>query len=458
MNAVVQALTECLGESEIIMGDKLQERATSYWNPAPTQALMLLRPRTTEEVSEILKICHAHDQSVVVQGGLTGMVEGQVATGQDVIISLERMNAIEAIDPIGGTATVQSGVVLQTFQEKLEEDDLLFPLDLGARGSCTIGGNIATNAGGINVLRYGMMRDLVLGLEAVMADGTIISSMNRMLKNNAGYDLKQLFIGTEGTLGVVTKAVVKVFPQPRSRDSAMVAMESFDQLTGFLNMLRVELASELSAFEVMWGNYFHAVTAPGWHRAPMSRDYPYYVMLETEGTQPEVDEAKFNRVMEEAFEAGLIVDAVIPKSESERRALWDIRENFEALLERPPFYLYDVSLTIPDMQTYVDRLTENLKARWPNSECIVLGHIADGNLHLFVRPGEQGDWHYDCDSIVYPLLQEFGGSVSAEHGIGIEKLDWLGYSRTEAEIALMKQLKQSLDPKGILNNGRVVRA
>ena len=192
MTDIITALEKCLGEQQVIHGTDLTNRATSYWRPEPTQTLALLRPRNTNEVSQILKLCHAHNQPVVVQGGLTGCVDGAISTDKELIISLERMNKIESIDPVGGTATVEAGVILEVLHSTLADEGLMFPLDLGARGSCTIGGNISTNAGGINVLRYGMMRDLVLGLEAVLADGTVISSMNQMIKNNAGYDIKQL--------------------------------------------------------------------------------------------------------------------------------------------------------------------------------------------------------------------------------------------------------------------------
>lgn len=456
MAAIIELLAQRFGDSGMLSADALAQRATSYWSAEPTRALALLRPRTTAELSDIMQLCHRHDQPVVVQGGLTGCVEGAVANEHEVIISLERMTAIEDVDALGGTATVQAGVILETLQNQLADQNLLFPLDLGARGSCTIGGNIATNAGGINVLRYGMMRELVLGLETVLADGTILSSMNRMLKNNAGYDLKQLFIGSEGTLGIVTRAVVKVFPAHQSRNSALVALRSFGDVAQLLQKLRSALAGSLSAFELMWGDYFHTVTEPGWHRTPMARDYPFYVMIEAEGADPQTDTNRFNQVLENTLTDGLIVDAVIPKSESERRALWDIREDFEAILQNQPCYLYDVSLPLTDMPHYVEQLRTSLAKTWPDSKCFVLGHIADGNLHLFVCPGAPGDLHHQCDAIVYPLLQQFTGSVSAEHGIGTEKLDWLGSSRNATEIEMMQTLKAALDPKGILNRGRLL--
>jgi len=452
MGDLITQFKGIIGEDAVVTGAALTERATSYWDASPTQAKALLRPGSTEEVSQIMRICHTRGQSVVVQGGLTGIVSGAVATQSDVIITLEKMTAIESVDEIGGTAVIQAGAVLQMVQERLAECGFLFPLDLGARGSCTLGGTVATNAGGINVLRYGMMRNLVLGLEVVMADGTVISSMNQMLKNNTGYDLKQLFIGSEGTLGVVTRMVVRLFPLPRSRQTAMVALESFDAVVALLKTMQSELAGTLSAYEVMWNHYFRAVTVEGAHRAPMARDYPFYVILEAEGSHPEADEERFNHALESAFEESVIVDAVIPKSDSERKALWDIREEFDPVL---PAYLYDVSLPIKDMDEYVKQLDSALKGRWPDVDFDVFGHIADGNLHLFVQTNEDGDHHYECEKIVYGCLEGFGGSVSAEHGIGLEKKHWLKASRTGEEIQLMKSLKQVMDPGNLLNPGKL---
>ncbi len=456
MTPIVKTLIETLGEDMVVHGLPLTQRATSYWDSSPIQAQALIRPKTTEQVSKALKICHQHNQPLVVNGGLTGCVQGAVAGPEEIILSLERMTAIEAIDEIGGTATVQAGAILQTVQETLADKGLLFPLDLGARGTCTIGGNIATNAGGISVLRYGMMRNLVLGLEVVLADGTIMSSMNQMLKNNAGYDLKQLFIGSEGTLGIVTRAVLTIFPQPLSCQSALVAMDTFEQVTSLLHTLRRNLAGTLSAYEVMWGNYFSAVTEEGGHRPPLSRDHSFYVVLEAQGADPEADEKRFNDLLETVFEQGLIVDAVVPKSETERRQIWDIRENFETIVESQPTYLYDISLPIKDMAAYIKQVDCALKTRWPQGHCYVLGHIADGNLHLFVKPGQEGDFHDESDLAVYTPLKAFGGSVSAEHGIGMEKKAWLGHCRSATEINLMEQLKNTLDPKGLLNPQRVL--
>jgi FAD/FMN-containing dehydrogenase len=452
----ISNLGDIVGAARVLDSSAAAQRQTSFWNPDPMQARALVMPASTEDISRVLRNCHDAGQAVITQGGLTNCVCAVEPTREDVVLSTEKMTDIVEIDPVGGTAVVEAGVVLQNLQETLAAEGLYFPLDLGARGSCTIGGNIATNAGGINVLRYGMMRNLVLGLETVLADGTVVSSLNRMLKNNAGYDTKQLFIGSEGSLGIVTRAVLRLFPQPASRQNAFVAFDSFDNVIRLLSFLQKELAGTLSAFEVMWNDYYHEVTGEGWHRPPLARDYPFYVVFQAEGSDPAADEARFQRVLEDAFEQGMIVDAALPKSESEVRDMWNIREDFEAVLEMQPNYLFDVSLPIRDMEAYVGKVYALLEKRLPDSRAFTLGHIADGNLHLFVAPCIEGDHHDVINECVYDPLRPYGGSVSAEHGIGMDKIRWLPYSRSAADIELMHTLKRSLDPKGILNPERVL--
>ncbi len=452
----MQELANIVGDKRLLDSAAAAGRVTSFWNPEPLQARALALPEATAEVSALLRACHGAGQPVITQGGLTNCVAAVEPTLDDVVISTERMAGILEIDRVGGTAVVEAGAVLQDVQEAMASEGLYFPLDLGARGSCTIGGNIATNAGGINVLRYGMMRNLVLGLETVLADGTVISSLNRMLKNNAGYDTKQLFIGSEGTLGIVTRAVLRLFPQPASRQNAMVAFRDFDNVAALLGVLQRELAGTLSAYEVMWNDYYHEVTGEGWHRAPLGRDHPFYVVFQAEGSDPVTDAERLERVLTDALERNLIVDAVLPKSESEARDLWRIREEFEAVLERKPNFLYDVSLPIRDMPAYVDEVYRRVGARWPEGRAFTLGHIADGNLHFFISPGEEGDHHDAANACVYEPLRPYGGSVSAEHGIGTEKMRWLPHSRSRADIDLMRTLKASLDPRNILNPSRVL--
>ncbi len=453
MSKVIELIQAQLSNEAVLLGADVTARATSYWDPSPTQALAIVRPETTEQVSAVLKICHDQDQAVVLAGGLTGVVEGAVAGPDDIVISLERMNQIEVVDELDNTAVVQAGAILQKVQEELDDKGFLFPLDLGARGSCTIGGNIATNAGGVNVLRYGMMRNLVLGLEAVLADGTIVSSMNQMLKNNTGYDLKQLFIGSEGTLGVVTRAVLRLYPLPSSRQTVLFAANSFAAVTTVLQRMNAELAGTLSAYEVMWNNYYKDVTAEGFHRPPLERNHPFYVLAEAEGVDSESDIERFERMLASAMEQGTIVDAVIARSEADRQALWIVREEFEPLL---PAYLYDISLPKRHMEVYVEKLTQQLADWRDDSVGYIFGHIADGNLHIFVTPYDEGSHHDTVDKIVYGCLAGLSGSVSAEHGIGKEKLQWLSSSRSQSEIDLMRQLKNMIDPKNILNSGKVI--
>jgi len=353
MSDIIDILRGELGVAAVLAGAEVAQRAVSYWDNSPMVAKALVRPASTQDVSKVLEICHAHNQTVVTHGGNTTCVQGTRTGAEDIIISLERMTDIIEIDPVSGTATIEAGAVLENVQNAVREHGLFLPLDLGARGSCTIGGNLATNAGGVNVIRYGMARSMVLGLEAVLPDGTIISSLNKMLKNNAGYDLKQLFIGSEGTLGIITRTIVKLMPLPITTNTALAALPDFKSVSRLLNHLKQTVGSNLSAFEVMWGDYFTAVTEPGWHRAPMERNHPFYVLLECDGSDPARDDGRFMEVIEAAFEEGYILDAVIPKSGNERQALWAIRDDFEAILHPKPVYLYDVSLPITAMEDYV---------------------------------------------------------------------------------------------------------
>ncbi len=457
MPNIVNSLKAELGEGAILSKDDVAKRAVSYWDNSPMQAKALLRPKSTQEVSKILQICHAHRQPVVTHGGNTTCVQGTHSTKNDIIISLERMNGITEIDTVAGTATLQAGAVLEAVQNAVKEKGLFLPLDLGARGSCTIGGNLATNAGGVNVLRYGMARSMVLGLEAVLPDGTIISSMDKMLKNNAGYDLKQLFIGSEGTLGIITNTIVKLMPCSTTTNTAFVALPDFKSVSQLLAHLKTNIGSNLSAFEVMWGSYYAAVTKPGGHRAPLDRTYPFYALFECDGSDPVRDDERFWEVVETAFSDGLILDAVIPKSENERQSLWDIRDDFEDILQSKPVYLYDVSLSISSMEDYVKKVKYQLARLLPQSKVYVLGHVGDGNLHFFVQAGTEADnSRHLSDRAIYEPLREYKGSISAEHGIGLEKKQWLSQTRSSAEIALMRLLKNTLDPYKILNPGIVV--
>ena len=279
------------------------------------------------------------------------------AAPDQVIVSLERMRAIEEIDPRQRTATVQAGVTLQALQEAVEEHQLMFPLDLGARGTATLGGNAATNAGGNRVIRYGMMRDMVLGLEAVLADGTVVSSMNHLIKNNAGYDLKQMFIGSEGTLGVITRLVLRLREQPVTRNMAFVGLDNFDHVAGFLRHMDRSLGGTLSAFEAMWRDFYCLVTSPpAKGKPPIAQDYPFYVLVESQGADSELDTQRFNNAMEAAYESGLIVDAAISQSETDCHHFWALRDDVEQTLHGGVPVIFDISLPIAEMDNYTANL------------------------------------------------------------------------------------------------------
>ncbi|WP_434983588.1 FAD-binding oxidoreductase [Vreelandella zhaodongensis] len=460
MDKLLNDLLAIVGPAGVLVGDDVSQRSVDWFTGAPCRAKAIVRPRSTEQLSRVMAVCYQADQPVVTHGGMTGIVHGGVASPEELVVSLELMNQIEEVDAVGSTIQVQAGVTLQRVQEAAEEIDMQFPLDLGARGSCTIGGNIATNAGGIRVIRYGMMRQQVLGLEAVLSDGTVVSSLNKMLKNNAGYDLKQLFIGSEGTLGIVSRAVLRLQPHMSSEQTALVAVPSFDALTQLLKLASRELANSLSAFEALWNNHYRLMTTESGKHAPvLADDSPFYAIIETLGLDEAQDAEHFSHVLQKGLEAGLITDAVLASSHAQRNAIWAIREDIEVLVNAlKPMFSFDVSLPIPNMETYVDMLEENLKTQWPEaSKIVVFGHLGDGNLHIMITVRDDSPHiRRQVEELVYTPLKAFGGSISAEHGIGLEKKDYLSVSRTCEEIALMKRLKTALDPKCLLNPGKVV--
>jgi len=455
---IVNELRQRLGETAVLGPEALGERIAGIWRTDEVLCgAALARPDSTEGVSAVLSFCHQHGLSVVTQGGLTGLVHGADTNPSCVILSLERMNRIEAVDANQRCAQVQAGVTLQALQEAVEPMGLMFPLDLGARGSATVGGNAATNAGGNRVIRYGMMRDMVLGVEAVLADGTVINSLNALIKNNAGYDLKQLFVGTEGTLGVITRLSLRLRESSVSRNMAFVACQTFEQVKGLLRHMDRHLGGALSAFECLWQNYYQLVTSPpALSRPPLSQDYSYYLLLEAQGADAESDGCRFNAALEQAFESGLLADAAVAQSEADCAAFWGIRDDVHQIFNGGYPFVFDVSLPIDRMEQYINDVKVAL-ADTPALHCFTFGHLGDGNLHLAVQvPSECANSSRQIvEACVYEPLAEFKGSVSAEHGIGLEKKPWLTISRSPEEIALMRTMKAALDPRGILNPGKV---
>lgn len=459
MAALVAQLQELLGPQGVLTGRDVAARQASWTRRSPMQAAAIVRPKNTQQTAEVLRLCHAAGQSVVPMGGNSGLVEGTLSTASDIVLSLERMHDIEAVDAAGATMTVQAGVVLQAAKDRAAAEGFMFAMDFGARGSATIGGCIATNAGGNAVIRYGMMREQVLGLEAVLADGTIVSSMNRMLKNNAGYDLKQLFVGTEGTLGIVTRAVLRMRPMLRSQCTALVALDNYATVPQLLKHLGGALGGTLSAFEVLWADFYETVLdSSDLHQAPLERGHPFYALVEAQGGDQDTDEIRFQATLEEALESGLIVDASFATSLTQRDALWAIRDDIPALTEAlHPMIVFDVSLPISTAAEYAAKVHEKLGARWPDTyRATSFGHLGDGNLHFLLTIGnDDARQHREVLDIVYGELTPYGGSISAEHGIGVEKRPYLQLSRNEAEIEMMRRLKRALDPAGILNPGKI---
>ena len=452
----IEELQDIVGPKHVLCGEDVSARARGVWDSESIEARAIVRPKSTEEVSKVLTLCHQQGQKVVAHGGLTGLVEGAITSPSDLILSLERMNEIEDIDIVNRTMTVQAGVLLQNVQTAAENEGLFYPLDLGSRGSCTVGGNIATNAGGNRVIRYGMTRDMVLGTEAVLADGTVVSSMNVMIKNNAGFDLKQLFIGTEGSLGVVTRAVLRMRELPRSQETVFVAVEKFEQLPKLLKKMDAELGGTLSAFEVMWNEFYRLVsTPPAKQHPPLAQDYPYYVLIEALGGDLEGDKARLEQALQEAYSSGLVADAVIAQSEAQRKHFWAMRDDVEQTTRFQPNYIFDVSLAIPKMEDYVAKVRRGLEGRFSDFTMFTFGHMGDGNLHFAISAGDDESSHSEVEECVYEPLRTIGGSVSAEHGVGLEKKPYLEISRSGIELDLMRKLKNSMDPKGILNPGKV---
>lgn len=453
MTDIVDTLTQALSSGAVITGEDLAQRNNQGVIPKA-----LLRPNSTDEVIKIMQICHENNQKVVPQGGLTGLVNGADTRADEIAISLERMNKIEEIDVDSRTMTVQAGVPLQAAQEAAEKDRMIFPLDLGARGTATIGGNVSTNAGGNRVIRYGMMREQILGMEVVLADGTLISSMNKIIKNNTGYDLKHLFIGAEGTLGIVTRLVLRVRPEPISQDMAFIAVNSFQEVVALLNYVDRSLGGTLSAFEVLWQDFYKLVTtAPAEGKPPLDQEYNYYILLESLGGDIESDSKRFISTLSQALEDGMIADAAIAQSQSDRDAMWAIRDDVLQVAQNYPIFTFDISVSLNHMESYVAELKQTLAQKWPDHTCMIFGHLGDGNLHIIVGMGDDSeDAQHEVSEVVYQGLISRGGSVSAEHGIGLQKKSYLSWSRSEPELEIMSLLKKALDPKGILNFGKLL--
>lgn len=457
---LISEITALIGEGHVLQEEQLANRYEHIWTmeTAPTAPVMVL-PETTEELSKICALCYRHEQAMVLFGGLTNLVGGTKTKAHDLIISMERMNQIEEVNLQTSSITVGAGAILEQVQEAARDAGLSFPVNFGAKGSAQIGGAISTNAGGLRVIRYGMMRQQVLGLEVVLPDGRVLSSLKEIVKDNSGIDLKQLFIGSEGILGIVTKAVLKLIPKSISQDTAYVAMDSFDQVTDFLRFMEKGLAGRLSAYDLILDDCYACLSADEtpWN-PPVEYGHKYYVMVDQLGGDIVQDQAHFQSLIESAFEEGLILDAAIADGAADRDWFWNLREDVSILSKSHPFSQhFDVSLPVHAMGQYLDDTKAQLLAIDGVESAYAFGHVADGNMHYIVGKANDSQALKDeINRVVYEPLQNLKGSVSAEHGIGLDKRAYLHISKSEAEIDMMRQLKTLFDPKGLLNPGRIV--
>ena len=459
---ITEELVNALGEGRVLMEDALRDRYTHIWKMDQSlKAVAVILPRSTEELSKAMFICHEHGQSVNIHGGLTNLVGATETTENEIVISLEKMNKIEEVDTKSRTITVQAGVKLEEVQNAAKDSGLLFPLNFGAKGSAHMGGVIATNAGGLRVFRYGMTRALVLGIEAVLADGTVVNSLKKIIKDNSAYDLKHLFVGSEGTLGIVTRAVLKLVEEPKSRNSAFVAFNDFNKVVDFMKYMDGGLAGTMSGFELIWHDcYVGMTTPPATMRPPLSHDYKYYVLVESLGGDQDTDREKMQSLLEAAMENDMILDAAMALSESDQNWFWTIREDVHAFVSRCTVdQHFDISMPIAHIGSVVDEILDKLKGvpHVEQEHRFVFGHVADGNVHLVIgKDTDDPKVTEAVNDVVYSPLKALGGSVSAEHGIWTHKKAYLPLCRSEEEIGLMKTMKRSLDPKNILNPGRVI--
>ncbi len=461
--ALLDALRSRLGPGAVLDGEDVPARnENDHSSLPPVRPLALLRPSDTAGVAAAMRLCHEHRQAVVPQGGLTGLCGGARAVEGAVALSLERLVGIDEVDPSSAAITVRAGTPLEAVQQAADDAGFFFPLDLGARGSCAIGGNLSTNAGGNRVIRYGMARESVLGLEVVLPDGTVVDCMNKMLKNNAGYDLKHLFIGSEGTLGIITKAVLRMFPKPACTMAALCAVSDFDHVIELLASARCEVGPLLSAFEVMWPDYWSVATerVKGVRNPFPGRQYGAYVLIEALGTDPEGDPQRFESWLAGLLETGAIPDAAVAQSMSDVRAFWGVRDACAEFYQEQvlgPHLAFDIGLPVNAMDRYRAECKAELAARIPGCQSVFYGHIGDGNMHLLAWvPGAPEQPEDAVDEVVYGLVRNHHGTVSAEHGIGTLKKRWLAHARAPAQIALMRTIKHALDPQNLLNPGKVI--
>ena len=469
---LLSELQSLLGSAHVLQGEAAEPYVLDWRRRYQGTALAVVRPGTTDEVAAVVRACLRHGAPVVPQGGNTGLCGGATpdGSGRAVVLSTARLNRVRTIDTDNDTITVEAGCVLQAVQAAAEQAGRLFPLSLAAEGSCTIGGNLATNAGGTQVLRYGNARELTLGLEVVTAEGEVWHGLRGLRKDNTGYDLRDLYVGSEGTLGIITAATLKLFPRPVATCTALLALGAIDAAVDLLSRARAGFGASLTGFELMAGDCLQAVVKlfPQ-QRLPFegeSAQAPWFALLELSDSESEAHaRTRFEAVLGAAIEDGVVTDAAIAESLAQSRALWHLRESIPlAEAELGKSVKHDVSIPISAIAGFVHKTNALLQERFPGVRNVVFGHLGDGNLHYNVAraPGQSEAELLALQPHVYDIVhasvQAHAGSISAEHGVGQLKRDELPRYKSPVELALMKRIKQALDPHGLLNPGKVLQA
>ena len=475
MTDFVDRLRTIVGDKGLITDERDKHPFLTDWRENYLgKALAIVRPATTQEVSAVVKLCATEGVAIVPQGGNTGMSGGATPQedGREIVLSLTRMNRILEIDKVGYTMTVEAGVVLKTIQDAAADADRLFPLSLGAEGSCTIGGNLSTNAGGVQVLHYGNARQLVLGLEVVQPNGDIWNGLRALKKDNTGYDLRDLYLGAEGTLGIITKAILKLWPKPKDDATSWSAVPSPQAAVELLSGAYAASEDNVTSCELMGRQGIDLVL----HHIrgttdPLADKHDWYVLMEWSSTRPprEGDNSatlrdKMEAYLGEAMEKGLVLDAVIAQTEAQSKALWALRENHtEASKQEGPSIKHDISVAVSKIPPFVPEGLAAMKKALPGCRPLVFGHVGDGNLHFncqapagWTKP-QFAPYVEPISGAIYDLVTAYGGSISAEHGIGRIKLEELAHYRSRTELDIMRQLKRALDPHNIMNPGKVIR-
>ena len=462
---------ELIDQFRKIVGEKhaitdaadIQAYVTEERNLFHGRSPLVLRPGSTAEVAEICKLASANNIALVPQGGNTGLVGGQTPHNGEVVVSLRRLDKIREVDTASNTMTCEAGVVLQVAQQKASDVDRLFPLSLGAEGSCTIGGNLSTNAGGTAALAYGVAREMALGLEVVLADGRVLNALSKLKKDNTGYDLRNLFIGAEGTLGIITAASLKLFPKPRAIETAFVGLKSPEDALKLLAIAQAEAAGSLTSFELIAQIALDfSIRHVAGNRAPLSSPHPWFVLMELSSSRDDA-RATLESILEQGFESGIVDDAVIADNLAQRMAFWKLREDI-SWAQKPEggSIKHDISVPVAAVPAFIAEANEAVVKTVPGARPVPFGHLGDGNIHYNVSQPIGADtadylarWH-EVNAVVFEIVLRMGGSISAEHGIGVLKRDELPDVKDPTAIALMRAIKAQFDPLGIMNPGKVL--